>query len=142
MPLGRLLSVAGRLLSQHFHTLLESADLSPAGWHVLMRLQQQDGLTQRELAELCWVTPATITGVVDTLEREGLVSRERDTEDRRVVRLQLTPAGRKRFETTKNLVTEQITPLFADVSARDEAVVRRFLVRTVDRLTTDPEQTR
>lgn len=140
LPLGRLLSVAGRLLNQHFQTLLESADLSQAGWQVLMRLQHEDGLTQREIADLCYVTPATITGVVDTLEREGHVTRERDGDDRRVVRLHLTTAGRRRFATTKTLVTEQIAPLFADLSAGDETVVRRFLAGMITRLSVDPVQ--
>ena len=142
IPLGRLLSVAGRLLSQHFQTLLDTAGLSPAGWHVLMRLQEEDGLTQRELADLCYVTPATMTGVVDTLEREGMVVRERSADDRRVVRLRLTPVGRRRFRTTKTLVTEQIAPVFEGLSAKDEAVVRRFLSTTIARLSdTDPETT-
>ncbi len=138
MPLGRLVVVTGRLLGQHFQTLLEAEDLSPAGWQVLMRLHQEDGLTQSEVASRCYVTPATVTGVVDTLEREGMVSRERSTADRRVVRLHLTAAGRTRFERTKTLVTEQIAPLFAGLSARDETVVRRFLTSTITQLSTEP----
>jgi DNA-binding MarR family transcriptional regulator len=45
------------------------------------------------LADEAGVTRATMTGIVDTLERDGLVSREPDPHDRRTVRLQLTQEG-------------------------------------------------
>jgi DNA-binding MarR family transcriptional regulator len=44
------------------------------------------------------MTPRNVTGLVDHLERDGLVERVPDTEDRRSVRARLTPAGRERIE--------------------------------------------
>lgn len=53
-----------------------------------------DGLTPAELAERTCVTRATITGLIDTLERDGYVSRTADTEDRRMMHVCLTPKAR------------------------------------------------
>ena len=46
-----------------------------------------------ELADLAGVTRATMTGLIDTLERDGLVKREPDTQDRRMMAVHLTPRG-------------------------------------------------
>ena len=137
VPIGRLLALAGRLVSARFQRFLDEQGLSHAGWQVLMRLGQEDALTQREVAERCYVTQATVTGVVDTLERDGLVVRERSTEDRRVVRVRLTREGRKRLDRAKKAVGAEMSGLFADLSARDEAVVRKFLTNIVRRLGAD-----
>ncbi len=49
--------------------------------------------TPAELADLSHVTRATMTGLIDTLERDGLVKREPDQNDRRMMSVTLTPKG-------------------------------------------------
>jgi DNA-binding MarR family transcriptional regulator len=134
IPLGRLLGIAGRMVAARFQRALESQGLTHAGWQVLLLLGKEDGLTQREVAERTYVTQASVTGVVDTLEREGVVTRTRDADDRRVVRVSLTPEGRKRLERTLKTVAAEMAPIFEDLTPREEQVVRRFLTRTVERL--------
>jgi len=51
--------------------------------------------TPAELADASGVTRATMTGLIDTLERDGFVKREPDTHDRRMMSVRLTPAGEK-----------------------------------------------
>jgi len=137
-PIGRLLGIAGRMTAARFQRMLESQGMTHAGWQVLLAIADGEGLNQREVAERCYVTPATVTGVVDTLEREGLVTRERGTEDRRVVRVRLTGEGRTRLDLMKAEAARVMAPVFGDLSARDEAVVRRFLTRTIERLQEEP----
>lgn len=137
MPLGRLLGVAGGMVQKRFQRFLDAQGLTHAGWQVLQTLGHDDGLTQRQVAERCFVTAATVTGIVDTLERDGLVERERDPGDRRLVRLRLTAEGRKRLANARRRAGEVMAPVFGDLPAREEAVVRRFLLRTIDRLSED-----
>ena len=136
-PIGRLLGIAGRMTAARFQRLLEEEGMTHAGWQALLAIAEGEALTQREVAERCYVTPATVTGVVDTLERDGLVARERSTEDRRLVRVRLTPEGRERLARTKREAARAMGEVFGDLSARDEAVVRRFLTRTIERLQED-----
>jgi DNA-binding MarR family transcriptional regulator len=136
-PIGRLLGIAGRMVAAHFQRLLDAQGLTHAGWQVLLVLGHAEGLTQREVADRCYVSAAALTGIVDTLERDGLVVRERGTDDRRVVRVRLTQEGRTRLDGAKATLAAEIAPLFGDLSERDEKVVRRFLLRTVRRLGAD-----
>src|SRR5206468_978393 len=60
---------------------------------LLWTLRDEDGLPVGALAEHLGVNPSTITGHVDRLVRQGLVRREEDTSDRRIVRNYLTELG-------------------------------------------------
>ncbi len=55
----------------------------------------KEGAQPRDVARLAGVSRASVSGVLNTLERDGLVVRERKSGDRRVVTVRLTPRGRK-----------------------------------------------
>ncbi|WP_431922847.1 MarR family winged helix-turn-helix transcriptional regulator [Micromonospora wenchangensis] len=149
VPLGRLLSVAGHLVDQHWgRYLAEHHGLTPAGMRVLFTLNHLDDATHRDVADRCFVRPATLTGIVDTLERDGFVERRRDDADRRSVRLALTDKGR---EHTRSLVDRMrtdtpLTSVDADPARRE--VIRDFLIEVITtmsdgedkRLTTTQDQ--
>ena len=61
-------------------------------------LEQIGDLSLSELSERIRAQNSTVTGIIDRMEREGLVVRERSKEDRRVVHIRLTPKGRKLAE--------------------------------------------
>jgi len=73
----------------------EAMGITPSQLSVLWSLWQEDGVLTSHLIESTGLDGGTITGVVDRLEAKGLVRRERSGEDRRVVRVFLTAAGRK-----------------------------------------------
>ncbi len=50
------------------------------------------------IAEKVGVTRATVTGLLDGLERDGLILREKDIEDKRALKIRLTPKGKKVIE--------------------------------------------
>jgi DNA-binding MarR family transcriptional regulator len=62
--------------------------------YILMLLARDEDLTGGQLAAAAELTPATVTQMLDSLEADGLVERERSTVDRRVVHNRLTEKGR------------------------------------------------
>ena len=64
----------------------------PQLW-ALKIVSQHAGLPLGDLSRKMYLHPSTVTGVVDRLEDKGYVVRDRDSVDRRVVRVKLTPAG-------------------------------------------------
>jgi DNA-binding MarR family transcriptional regulator len=91
-----------RLAGKSLHVLQErwgsKHGLSEGRMGVLFRLFRCGDLPLGEMADDLAMTPRNVTGLVDHLERDGLVERVPDTEDRRSVRARLTPAGRERIE--------------------------------------------
>lgn len=69
--------------------------LTTAQLRVMFLTRQRPGMTAGELATRLGVTPPTISGIVDRLEKLELLRREDDESDRRLVRNHLTPAGEK-----------------------------------------------
>ena len=64
----------------------------PQLW-ALKIVSQHPGLALGDLSKKMYLHPSTVTGVIDRLESKGCVVRDRDSADRRVVKVKLTPAG-------------------------------------------------
>src|ERR1700678_4506881 len=69
--------------------------ISPSTWAFLRRLWDEDGLTQKELADALGLTPSTAVSAVDNLERRGFVERRLNGSDRRKRHIYLTAEARK-----------------------------------------------
>jgi DNA-binding MarR family transcriptional regulator len=77
---------------------LRAIGLSTAQFDLLSTLTEQEGITQRDLAERLYVTKGNVSGLVDRLVEAGLVDRRAIPGDRRSYALHLTEAGRKAAE--------------------------------------------
>ncbi len=73
--------------------------ITPGRFAVMMLLSTEDesNLKPSELAEMTGVTRATMTGLLDTLERANMVKRSADPTDRRALRVHATPEGKAAF---------------------------------------------
>ncbi len=85
--------------------------LSPPQVHLLFAIagRKDAGISMKELAELSSITPGAVTQFVDGLVERGLVAREGDTNDRRIVRLKLTELAKSQFEKFRK---EHLTSMF------------------------------
>lgn len=86
---------------------------------VLNLLEAEGWQSMGQLAEDLDVSVASVTGIVDRMERRGLVERERGTGDRRVIMVDLTDAGRAVFSEMSARRRERLTRLVEGLS-RDE----------------------
>lgn len=73
-------------------------DLTPSQFAVLEALYHLGSLTQGEVSAKVLKSGSNMTTVIDNLERDGLVRRERDANDRRVIHIHLTEAGTGKLE--------------------------------------------
>ncbi len=96
----------------------------------LLAIARSEGLSQRELARMLDITPAAVTGMLQKVERAGLVVRRTDEHDQRYVRIHLTEAGRALVSEVRGLLREQIGVLFAGMTPEE----LRDLARLLDRL--------
>ena len=87
-------------ISTALDKLLAKHELLQGRWWVLVLLMRQDDLTSTptDLAEKAGVTKATMTGFIDGLVREGLVTRITDDVDRRKLLIKLTEAGQQKLD--------------------------------------------
>lgn len=68
--------------------------ISPMQLHVLFSMLEKDVFTMSELANVVLISKQQLTPIIDKLVGAGLVLREQDGDDRRVVRIRLSPEGK------------------------------------------------
>jgi DNA-binding MarR family transcriptional regulator len=73
---------------------IQKLELTPTQHFILRELWSVDGQQFKDLAEKCSCSRSTITGVVDTMEKKELVSRELNPDDRRSLFVKLTEKGK------------------------------------------------
>jgi DNA-binding MarR family transcriptional regulator len=108
--------------------------VTPPQWGLLSLLYGQDGLTVGTISQRRVVDAPTITGIVTRLEQNGLVSRQRDDKDRRVVKVYLTDEGRAitglLFEVVEKM-NEAILHGFSGEEKRDLLTMLQRIVTNV-----------
>lgn len=106
--------------------------LSEAQGHVLREIDPGAPIAMCRVAESLGCDPSNVTGIVDRLERRGLVERRADPRDRRVKQLVLTERGRSLRE---RLLVELAQPPSAivELSATDQRALCAILRRAVGR---------
>ncbi len=102
------LGVAMRRVSKIYADALADHDITPPQVFVLSCLAEQDEQRVRELAERVCLDSSSLTGLLDRMEKSGLVERRPDPADRRALRIAITAKGRERF-TTLTPVMEELT---------------------------------
>jgi len=125
----RDLSVELSLLNQRVsgHLDLKGTDLQ-----CLDLIDRHGPLSPSMLARLAGLHPATMTGVIDRLERGGWILRERDPADRRGVVLQPVPGRRADILRLASGMNAELAKICADYSSDDLELIARFLRRTAD----------
>lgn len=88
-----LMARASHVVSAEFHGVLRRAGVQVPVWRVLATLSGSPGETVSGLADTCLLQQPTMTKLLDRMVRDGLVKRLPDAQDRRVVRIVMTPRG-------------------------------------------------
>ncbi|NLU82216.1 MarR family transcriptional regulator [Rhodococcus sp. HNM0569] len=109
------------LYRSQIHSLFERFGTNEAGFDVLACLRRAEPTYRRtagELAKMTLVTTGGLTLRVNRLEEAGLVTRERDDVDARVVYVTLTDIGRKLIDDVADAHFAELTHMLAGVPAR------------------------
>jgi DNA-binding MarR family transcriptional regulator len=94
LRLGFLIHDVSRLRRSAFDRCLKPMNVTRSQWWVLAYLSREDGMTQSRLAEELDLGKVAVGGLIDRLEKTGLLRREADASDRRVNRVFLEPKSK------------------------------------------------
>src|SRR5256885_1241935 len=129
--------ITARLTRQLMDRWAEKHGLSEGRLHVLFRLATAPDhqLPLGELADVLEVTPRNITGLIDHLERDGLVERIDDPADRRLTYARLTVAGGKRIDGMRAQGLEWQLKIAAGLSVEELEQLRHACFRLIENMT-------
>ena len=120
------------LMAQGVERELEPAGLTNAQWVPMLKLHMGCASTAAELARQCELDAGSMTRLLDRLEAKALCRRTRSSEDRRVVNLELTDAGRAAAQEIPGILCGVQNALLAGFSVEEWHALKRYLRRMLD----------
>jgi DNA-binding MarR family transcriptional regulator len=114
--------------------ILRPYDLGSTQWYVLHQLAGEGPTMQRDLVRQLQIERATLSGVVATLVRKGLVEQMPDTQDQRQRMLRITASGKKLWKELPDPIALILSVAFDGVDQAELATARRVLQAATERL--------
>jgi DNA-binding MarR family transcriptional regulator len=128
------------LIVKHISSVLRPFDLSPATGLVLSILADSDSsLSPNQIAERLIISRATVTGLLDSLERRGFVQRSPHGSDRRMLLIELTDTGRKVAADFRPIVHQREKVWLGALSEKEQRQLIILLHRVQETLMTSEE---
>ena len=131
MPMGTFILLAHT--GQKLHHRIENSggygDLTSSQFYSLMALDDLGSLPLSKISEHIRRSPGNMTLVIDNLEKEGLVERQRSTEDRRVIMIAMTEEGKKRIKAAKASHRAVIEKEMSVLTAEEILQLRNLLLK-------------
>ena len=136
---GLLLALLGQEAMRRLREAHTANNLKPRQFQLLGLLHDHGAMGQRELGETMGVDPSILVTLLNPLEVDGLVLRERDPEDRRCHVVTLTAAGRLHFDGATRAQREAEDALFAGLDDNQRQELGAVLVALRDSLSSGVE---
>jgi DNA-binding MarR family transcriptional regulator len=125
---GLLLALLGQHAMRRLRAAHTEHKLSPRQFHLLGLLHDRGAMTQRELGTLMDVDPSILVTLLNPLEADGYLSRDRDPADRRRHVVTLTRAGERQLERAAQAQRDAEDELFAGLTDTQRDQLRRLLL--------------
>jgi|SRR3954469_21918870 len=128
-PIGLRVQRTAKALNRAFEAALAEQGGSLPTWLVLLSVKSGRARNQRQLADAVGIRGATMTHHLDALEKNGLVTRRRDPENRRVQIVELTPEGDQLFDRLRRTAMSFDRRIRTGLSAEEVAALGELLAR-------------
>jgi DNA-binding MarR family transcriptional regulator len=118
-----------RVTELNARKLAQESELTTSQLLVLQHVSQRGSALPSEVARAVALKQATVTVVVNKLEDAGLVTRKRDTDDRRRVWIELTDGGRAALENSPDLLQHRFVKGFDSLEGWEQSMIIAALER-------------
>lgn len=139
-PLSSLLPEVSKLLRRRFELLAREHGLTLPQWRVLAELDRRDGISQKALADATDTDAMTISGILDRLEKRGLVDRTADPADSRAKLASLTSEGAALISKTRVMGRELLDHALEGLGPDERETFAHCLIHMRTRLTASPSE--
>ena len=115
-----------RVLRQTSHPV-RRGEITPQQFWLLRHLRRQGPMSIGELAEVLSISPSSATIACKRLEKAGLLTRERQSDDERVVQVALTPEGHEQVLSWRQRYRDTMSHLLAPLDQDEREQLRRLI---------------
>jgi len=130
--MGHLINRTARLFRQLADQRLEPLGLSSGQLPVLTALLAEEALSQKELTEHAGIEQPTMAATLNRMERDAIIERRTDPNDRRSSLFSLTPAARGKAKAIKSIIESINKDSVAHLVVEDRAKFRKLLIDVIN----------
>jgi len=124
------LSRASRAGARHWHKRVSEFGVTASQALLVLCLAEEDAVTSRHLGSKIEFDSATLTGLIDRLEKAGFLGRRNNPDDRRAIRVCLTEKGKKTSQEISKIV-EKENQAFLSGLTPEEAMILKALLKKI-----------
>ncbi len=126
-----LVDIWGRInkIEERSLTTALGEDISVTEIHIIEKIGDDEPKRMSQVSRALGVTMATLTVACDKLEYKELVNRQRDSKDKRVVNVSLTPRGRAVYECHKNFHERMVSAALANFTPEETEILAKSLLK-------------
>jgi DNA-binding MarR family transcriptional regulator len=137
-----LIFTAQQKLRTHLGNVMmkENVRVTPAQAGILFLLAEKNGRTMSELSRLLSIDNSTITGLVDRLEKAGLVRRDASPHDRRASHVYVSPEGMQEMKKARNVVGRVNREIKGGFTPEELASFKKVLQSFFQKFNADSQQ--
>jgi len=125
--LGFWINVVAGKMKNELNRSISKYNITAEQWAVLSRLWEEQGVTQKDLAERTGKDQPNTGRILDKLEKKGLVNRIPDTQDRRIVLVFLTDKGWELKEKLIPIATDVLIRAQRGINGKDITYLKQIL---------------
>lgn len=129
MTVGQLLAQVCRMSGHRLRGHMEKIGLHRGQGFALIHLWHNDGMSQRDLSRSMHISPASVTNMLQRMERNGWIERKRDETDQRVVRVYLTAKAKATRIQAKRAFREMEDDLGSVYTEEEQSALKRLLTK-------------
>lgn len=130
---GMATTAVARRLQKNFRKA--GLEITIEQWSILCHLWREDSLSQQELGTRTFRDKASITRLIDNLEKQGLVTRVASTSDRRINLVCITDTAKPLQEITYHLANQTMSEALLNITKEEIETVKNVFQRVYDNLT-------
>ncbi|MGE5560735.1 MAG: MarR family winged helix-turn-helix transcriptional regulator [Chloroflexota bacterium] len=136
--IDRLIRLVSVIVRKRGRDILGNFDITPPQFNALLTLSDHGSLTMGELCDHLYLACSTATDLIDRMERNGLIERQRDQNDRRVIRLRITERGQEIISKVIEARHQYLNGILEPVSPQEKEHIVCSLNQLYSLMTQDP----
>ncbi len=129
MTVAQLLAQACRMTGHRVRSHMKEIGLHRGQGFALVHLLHSEGLSQRDLARAMHISPASVTNMLQRMERDGWIDRRRDANDQRLVRVYASEKGRRLRVEARRAFQEMEDELSSIYTEDEQVALKNLLIK-------------
>ena len=125
---------------QYVYKKMGKVTVYPGQPIIIKTIAENEGISQKDLSDICYKRPATITTMIQKMENQGFIKRKKKKKDKRIIRLYMTEKGKQFHKECSNMSKDLIERTFKGITEEELDSVYNVLKKIKNNIEKEREE--